>query len=111
MVLGVLTLIAESLKYVLAAEYEANQVKLIVLNKSKETIEKAKTDGDNTIKTTLARAESKIEQLKHEADRKAMESAAELASSTANRLATMRARAEKRLDSVAQRIYERIVNV
>jgi len=104
-------MIAESLKYVLAAEYEANQVKLIVLNKSKETIENAKTDGENTIETSLARAEEKITQLKQEADRKAMESASELASSTANRLATMRARAEKRLESVAQRIFERIVNV
>jgi len=107
----VLALLAESIKYILAAEYEANQVKLIVLNKSKETIEKAKADGEKSVALTLARAEAEIEQLKQAADRKAMEAATELASSTANRLATMRARAEKRLDTVAQRIFERIVNV
>jgi len=105
------TLLADSIKYILAAEYEANQVKLIVLNKSKETIEKAKIDGEKTVVSSLARAEAEIEQLKKASDRKAMESAAELASSTANRLATMRARAEKRLDTVAQRIFERIVSV
>ena len=104
-------MLADSMKYILAAEYEANQVKLIVLNKSKETIEKAKADGEKTVVSTLARAETEIEQLKKASDRKAMESAAELASSTANRLATMRARAEKRLDTVAQRIFERIVSV
>jgi len=107
----VFTLLADSIKYILAAEYEANQVKLIVLNKSKETIEKAKADGEKSVEATLARAESEIEQLKKSSDKKAMESATELASSTANRLATMRARAEKRLDMVAQRIFERIVNV
>ena len=104
-------MLADSIKYILAAEYEANQVKLIVLNKSKETIEKAKIDGEKTVVSSLARAEAEIEQLKKASDRKAMESAAELASSTANRLATMRARAEKRLDTVAQRIFERIVSV
>ena len=104
-------MLADSIKYILAAEYEANQVKLIVLNKSKETIEQAKQEGEKSIVSTLARAETEIEQLKHSADRKAMDSATELASSTANRLATMRARAERRLDVVAQRIFERIVNV
>ena len=104
-------LAAEFLKYVLAAEYEANQVKLIVLNKSKESIEAAKTDGEESVKTSFARAEYEIEQLKKSSDRKAMESASELASTTANRIAAMRARAERRLDTVAQRIFERIVSV
>ena len=104
-------ILADSLKLILAAEYEANQVKLIVLNKSKETIEQAKADGEQSITATLARAESELEQLKKASDRKAMDAATELASSTANRLATMRARAEKRLDTVAQRIFERIISV
>jgi len=107
----VFILLADSIKYIVVAEYEANQVKLIVLNKSKESIEKAKADGENTVATTLARAESEIKQLRKTSDQKAMESAAALASSTANRLATMRARAEKRLDTVAQRIFERIVSI
>ena len=101
----------DSIKYILAAEYEANQVKLIVLNKSKESLEKAELEGKKSVESTLARARSEIDQLKRASDRKAMEAATELASSTANRLATMRARAERRLDTVAQRIFERIVSV
>ena len=104
-------MLADSIKYILAAEYEANQVKLIVLNKSKESIEKTNADCEKSVAATLARAETEINQLKQASDAKAMESASELASSTANRLATMRARAEKRLDTVAQRIFERIVDI
>ena len=104
-------ILADSLKLILAAEYEANQVKLIVLNKSKETIEQAKADGEKSVAATLARAESELEQLKKASDHKAMDAAKELASSTENRIATMRARAEKRLDTVAQRIFERIISV
>ena len=104
-------MLADSLKYILAAEYEANQVKLIVLNRSKETIEQAKIDREKAVTASIARAESELEQLKKASDRKAMQAATELASSTANRLATMRARAERRLDTVAERIFERIISV
>ena len=104
-------MLADSMKYILAAEYEANQVKLIVLNKSKDSIEQAKQEGEESVASSLERAKIEIEQLRKISDRKATEAAAELASSTANKAATMRARAEKRLDTVAQRIFERIVNV
>ena len=104
-------MLAESMKYILTAEYEANQIKLIVLNKSQESIEKAKADGENTVATSIQRAQTEIDHLRQVSDKKATQSAAELASSTANKLATMRARAEKRLDTVAQRIFERIVSI
>jgi len=104
-------MLADSIKYILAAEYEANQVKLIVLNKSKDSIEQAKHEGEQSVASSLARAKAEIEQIQKVSDGKAMAAASELASSTANRVATMRARAEKRLDTVAQRIFERIVNV
>jgi len=103
--------LADSLKYILAAEYEANQVKLIILNKSKESLESAQKEGEESVTTTLERAKVELEHLRKNSDRKAMEAAAELANSTANRLATMRARAEKRMDIVAQRIFERIISV
>jgi len=102
---------AEAIKHILAAEYEANQVKLIVLNRSNESVEKVKAECAKSVDVSLVKATAEIEQLKKNTDRKAMEAAAELASNTANRLATMSARAEKRLDTVAQRIFERIVNI
>ena len=104
-------MLADSLKYILAAEYEANQIKLIILNKSKESLESAQKEGEESVATTLERAKVELEHLRKTSDRKAMEAAAELANSTANRLATMRARAEKRMDIVAQRIFERIISV
>ena len=104
-------MLADSIKYILAAEYEANQIKLIVLNKSKETIEQTTAEGEKSVVDSLARAEAEIEQLRKTSDKKAMDAAVELASSTANRLATMRARADRRLDTVAQRIFERMVSV
>jgi len=109
-VVGVFILLADSLKYILAAEYEANQVKLIVLNRSKETIDNANIDGEKSVGLTIARAEREIAELQKMSDRKAMEAANELANTTANRLATMRARAEKRADMVAERIFERILD-
>lgn len=102
---------ADAIKRVITAEYEANQVKLIVLNKSNESVAATKTECDKKLQETLARAKSEIEQLQKTTDRRAMDAAAELASSTANRLATMKARAEKRLDTVATRIFERIVSI
>jgi len=104
-------MVADSIKHILAAEYEANQVKLIVLNRSNESVERVKVECAKTVTATSIKAKTEIEQLKKATDKKAMEYATELASSTANRLATMSARAEKRLDTVAQRIFERIVNI
>jgi len=102
---------AEFLKHIIAAEFEANQVKLLVSEKSKESLERAQIDGDKLVSASLVRAKAEIEALRREADRRAMEAAAELANSTANKLATMRARAEKRADVIAQRIFERIVSI
>jgi len=104
-------LLVDSIKHIIAAEYEANQVKLIVLNKSKESLMSEQMRGEESVSASIERAKAEVERLKKESDRKAMEFAAELASSTENRLATMRARAEKRMDTVAQRIFERLVSV
>jgi len=104
-------MLADGLKQILAAEYEAEQVKQLIIDKSKETIEQIKIDGEKAIVAARERAENELTELRKSADQKAMKEAADLASSTANRLATMHARSEKRLDLVAERIYERIVNV
>ena len=102
---------ASAIKQILTAEFEANQVKLIVHKRSIESVERVKAESEKTVAASKLKAETEIEHLKKTTDQKAMEYAAELASTTANRLATMSARAEKRLDTVAQRIFERIVNI
>jgi len=104
-------MLADKLEQILIAELEANQVKHIILDKSKKSLEQAKADGKNSIIEARTRADHEIVQLKQIADQKAMKDATELASSTANRLATMHARSEKRMEMVAERIFERIRSV
>ena len=77
--------------------------------RARESIAGAEAEGQDSIEKTLARAESEIAYLTRTAEKKVTESALELASKTANRQATIRARAERRLDSAAEYIYERIV--
>jgi len=104
-------MLPDMMQAILTAENEAHQIKLLVLQKSQEALEAAEKAGEESLSATLARAASEITHLTRVTDKKAMDAAAELASSTANRTAALRARAEKRLDAVARHIVERIVNV
>ena len=101
----------EALNAVREAEDEARQKKLFAHQKAREEIEEAERAGKAMVAATLARAKSEIEHLTRAADQKAMEQAKELASKTANRQATLRARAERRLDDAVKLIVERIVKV
>ena len=92
-----------------AIEDERREIKLLVEQKANDAIEEAKRSGRAAIDSTISRAESEITHLLRTSDRKAMDDAMELASSTANRLAAQRARAERRLDAASQIIFERIV--
>jgi hypothetical protein len=78
--------------------------------KARESIDEAENAGKAKVASTIARAESEIAHLIRASDQKATEQAKELASKTANRQATLRARAERRLDD-AELIIERIVSV
>jgi hypothetical protein len=73
-------------------------------------IDKATKAGEEVVATTLVRAETEITHLRRKADQKAAEEAADLASTTANRQAALHARAERRMDSAAQLIIERMRN-
>jgi len=101
----------EAIKSIGQAEDGARQARLLAQQKARESIEAAEKAGKEAVASTLARAESEIAELKRTSDRNAAEQAQELASKTANRQATLRARAEGRLQKAAQLIVERIVNV
>jgi len=100
----------EMLKTVCAAEENVLRAKLHAQDKARESIDEVHRVGRGDVASTLARAEAEIAHLMRATDQKATEEAKELASTTANKLATMRARAERRLDDAAQLIVERIVN-
>ena len=78
---------------------------------AQESVDAAVMAGKEKVASTLARAESEIAHMKRMSDQKATQEAMELASATANRLATLRARAERRLDDAVSLIIERIVKV
>jgi V/A-type H+-transporting ATPase subunit G/H len=104
-------LLVEAIKAICIAEEETQQEKLLARTKADEEIGEAENAGKNAIASTIDRAESEIAHLIRMSDQKATEQAKELASKTANRQATQRARAERRLDDAAQLIVERIVKV
>ena len=100
----------EALKSICAIEAEAREAKLLAQQRAQEMLDESKRTGQEAIASTLARAESEIAHLRRLSNQKAAEQALELASTTANRQATLRARAERLLDTAAALIVERIIN-
>ena len=100
----------EALKLVIDAENEALQDKIAMQEKVRFAIDETVKSGNEAIKATLARAEVEAGHLFQATGQKATDEARVLASQTANRQATQRARAERLLSTAADFIYERIVN-
>jgi vacuolar-type H+-ATPase subunit H len=100
----------EAIKSISEAEDEARQAKLRAQQNARVMAEDAEKAGKDAVASSIARAESEIAEFLRAADQKAAEQAVELASTTANRQATLRARAESRTDKAAALIIERIVN-
>ena len=98
------------MKSIITAEEEARLSITLAERNAKLLVEEAEKAGKESIASTLERAESEIAHLRRYADQKAAAQAVELASTTANRQATLRARAERRLDATSQMIVERILN-
>ena len=102
-------MLQDAIRAICKAETEAEGKKAVAGQMARESIDEANEAGTAAISKTLARAETEIAHLTRAADKKATEDAKELASKTANRQATLLARAERRLDAAVQLIVERIV--
>lgn len=100
----------EALETIALAEEKARQIR----SAAGTDVKKALREAEDAVAAMTAEAEAKadaeIRELTRKADEKAKEGAAALASSTRNREAAMRAHAETRMDAVADKIVERIVN-
>ena len=101
----------EMIKLVCANEEESRQIIMLAQQDAQALINETERVGREKVTSTLKRAESEIAHLMKVSDQKATQEALELASTTANRLATQRARAERRLEFAAQLIVERIVKL
>jgi vacuolar-type H+-ATPase subunit H len=98
------------LRIICAAEKESKEYIFLVDRKSRDAIETAHNAGEESTVATNSRAKAEIEHLMRATDQKATAQAKQLAESTANKMATLRARAERKLDAAADLIVERIVN-
>ena len=101
----------EALRDIYSTEEETRQRIILARQNADEAVENAHIAGKKAVASSLARAQSEIVHFTHEVDHKATKEAIELASKTANRQATLRARAENRLEAAAGLIVERIVSV
>ena len=98
----------ELIGLICSAERDALEAKRLVEKQAADIIAEAHAMGMSSVDATLARADSEIAHLIRASDQIATEDAAKLASSTENRIATLRARAERRLSDVATMIFDRI---
>ena len=100
----------EALETITLAEEKARQIRSAAGTDVKKSLREAEDAAAAMIAAAEERADGEIRELTRKADEKAKEDAAALASSTRNREAAMKAHAERRMDEVAARIVERIVN-
>ena len=96
------------IKEVCLVEMDALEARRLAERVAADAIAEAHLAGRDGVDATLARAASEIAHLIRASDHKATEEAVKLASATANRLATLRARAERRLDATATLILQYI---
>ena len=99
----------EALDTIALAEEKARQIRAAAGTEAKKSLKEAEDAVTVMLAAADGRAADEIRELMHKADEKAKEDAAALASATRNRQAAMRARAERRMDAVADKIVERIV--
>lgn len=99
----------EALDTIALAEEKARQIRAAAGTEAKKTLKEAEEAVAKMIEDAEAKAAEEIHELTRKADEKAKENAVALAAGTKNKEAAMRAKAERMMDSVADRIVERIV--
>lgn len=92
------------------AEEQAKKIKSDAAAEVKRKLKQTEDAGCYAVKAAREKAAYELEVLNQKANEKAAADAAELARSTENKKAAMRARAESRMDGAAALIVERIVN-
>ena len=100
----------EALETIALAEEKARQIRSAAGTDAKKALREAEDAVAAMIAAAEEKADGEIREMTRKADEKAKEDAAVLASSTRNREATMKAHAERKMEEVADRIVERIVN-
>jgi V/A-type H+-transporting ATPase subunit G/H len=100
----------DAIQTITAAEEAARRALLDAQAEARRSAEDSERAGRETVDEARTQAEEEIRGMKRELDIKAAERAKELAETTSNRRATLRAHAEVRLNRAAELIVERIVS-
>ena len=100
----------EALDTIATAEEKARQIRAAAQAEAKRSVEKAEEAVKAAVAAANGKAESEVKDLIRKADEKAKEDAGVLASNTRNRQAAMKARADRKMGEVVDKIVERIVN-
>ena len=100
----------EALDTIALAEEKARQIRLAAQAEAKKDLQEAEEAVQMMIAAANSKAEGEIKDLIRKADEKAKEDAGVLASNTRNRQAAMKARADRKMEQVVDKIVERIVN-
>ncbi len=100
----------EAIKIIGQAEEKANKARNDAAVASKNAISEAEAAGRQAVEQAVSKANDELRDLMRKADEKAKSQAQALASTTENKMASMRVRAEGNLDKAAALVVERIVN-
>lgn len=99
----------EAIKIISAAEDAAKRRKAEASAEIKQALSDAEAAGQATIAAAKTKAAAELRNQREQAEAKAARETADTASNTQNRMASLRIKAEGRLDRAAALIVERIV--
>ena len=100
----------EALDTIALAEEKARQIRAAAQAEAKKAIQEAQDTVAIILAAADGKAEAEIKDIIRKADEKAKEDAGVLASNTRNRQAAMKARSDRKMEQVVDKIVERIVN-
>ena len=100
----------DALAEITKAENDAKAAVAAAQQQAKQLIADAENTGKAGITAAISKAETELAKLKTAADSKAVEQAESLSGDVNNKRATLRVKAEARIEKAADLIVERIVN-
>lgn len=100
----------EALDTIGLAEEKARQLRAAAQAEARKSVQEAEQAVTVMIAAAEGKADAELRELTRKADEKAKEDAGVLASTTRNREAAMKARADRKMEQVVDGIVERIVN-
>ena len=100
----------EAIKAVVAAESDAENLRIDALAEAKKIIAAAEVSGKEEVQKAKKSAESKVQALCLKAEDQGKESAAKSAGETRSKCLFLEKEAEKRMDQAVAIVVERVVN-